>query len=584
MRQKLFRLFLALTILMAGILIGSQSDANSYTLSGSPSEVAQEKMQRLLNFIEEDYVDAVNTDSIVTVTINEILDKLDPHSVYIPKTISSAVAEQMQGDFVGIGVNFYRYKDSVAVIRTVAGGPSEKAGIQAGDRILLAQGDTLYGNNMPNDQLVQKLKGPINTEVGLRVFRKKDHSFQNFTLKRDRIPIVSVSGYCMLDSSLGYLKINRFAATTYDEFSLALAELKASGAQELILDLRDNLGGYMGMATQISDDFLSANTPIVYTKNKKGTTATTLANAGGAFENKQVYVLVNERSASASEIIAGALQDNDIGTIIGRRTFGKGLVQREMPLGDGSSVRLTIARYYTPTGRSIQKPYGDGDYESAQDRYATGELQYKDSMPVIDSLAYTTPKGKIVYGGGGIIPDVFVPIEDNAVLVVKELERLGVFSFFSFEQLDAHRSDYQDWTEAGFVKDFQVPETLYQDFVTYLKNAGVALDTKDHKVAVLLELKAALAYQLFGDNAVLKIRAAQDPMVQKALALKNQKSQVGAVNNIHLLSDPSATKTKTQTTNDAENDATNDAQNGIQNDVENGTENAPKETVENRES
>jgi len=241
-------------------------------------------------------------------------------------------------------------------------------------------------------------------------------------------------------------------------------------------------------------------------------------------------------------------------------------------LGDGSSVRLTIARYYTPTGRSIQKPYGDGDYESAQDRYATGELQYKDSMPVIDSLAYTPPKGKIVYGGGGIIPDVFVPIEDNAVLVVKELERLGVFSFFSFEQLDAHRSDYQDWTETAFVKDFQVPETLYQDFVTYLKNAGVALDTKDHKVAVLLELKAALAYQLFGDNAVLKIRAAQDPMVQKALALKNQTSQVGAVNNIHLLSDPSATKTKTQTTTNAEND------------VENGTENAPKETVENRES
>ena len=387
MRQKLFRLFLALTILMAGILIGSQSDANSYPLSGSPSEVAQEKMQRLLNFIEEDYVDAVNTDSIVTVTINEILDKLDPHSVYIPKTISSAVAEQMQGDFVGIGVNFYRYKDSVAVIRTVAGGPSEKAGIQAGDRILLAQGDTLYGNNMPNDQLVQKLKGPINTEVGLRVFRKKDRSFQNFTLKRDRIPIVSVSGYCMLDSSLGYLKINRFAATTYDEFSLALAELKASGAQELILDLRDNLGGYMGMATQISDDFLSANTPIVYTKNKKGTTATTLANAGGAFENKPVYVLVNERSASASEIIAGALQDNDIGTIIGRRTFGKGLVQREMPLGDGSSVRLTIARYYTPTGRSIQKPYTKGEGEKyshdSETRFASGELYEKDKMKII---------------------------------------------------------------------------------------------------------------------------------------------------------------------------------------------------------
>ena len=539
MRQKLFRLFLALTILMAGILIGSQTLKHSYRLSRSHSEVAQEKMQRLLNFIAEDYVDAVNTDSIVAVTINEMLAKLDPHSVYIPKTAANAVAEQMQGDFVGIGVNFYRYKDSVAVIRTIAGGPSEKAGIQAGDRILLAQGDTLYGNNMPNEQLVKKLKGPINTEVGLTIFRKKDGSFKEFTLKRDRIPIVSVNGYCMLNESLGYIKINRFAATTYEEFKVALGKLVSAGAKELVLDLRDNLGGYMGMATRISDDFLPANTPIVFTKNKKGTIASTLATAGGAFENKPVFVLVNERSASASEIIAGALQDNDVGTIIGRRTFGKGLVQREMPLGDGSSVRLTIARYYTPTGRSIQKPYGDGDYESAQDRYASGELQFQDSIPIVDSLAYITPKGKTVYGGGGIIPDVFVPIEDNAVLVVQELERLGVFSFFSFEQLDAHRTDYQDWTESSFIEAYQVPDALYQSFVNYLKGSGIALETSAHKKAIALELKAALAYQLFGDNAVLKIRAAQDPMIQKALSLK---SPMGQVNNIHLLSEPATNK------------------------------------------
>ncbi len=540
MKSKLVVFFLTLAILLGGILIGSQLSIYNYkhgaSLSGSPSEVAQEKMQRLLYFIEQDYVDAVNTDSIVTVTINEILAKLDPHSLYIPKAAQAAVAEQMQGDFVGIGVNFYRYKDSVAVIRTVKGGPSEKAGLLAGDRILLAEGDTLYGNGMPNETLVSKLKGPMNTKVNLTVFRKQDQSFRDFTLTRDRIPIVSVDGHTMLNDSLGYIKINRFAATTYEEFEAALEALKAQGAQQLVLDLRDNLGGYMGMATQISDAFLPKDTPIVYTKNKEGVTAKTMATAGGSFENKAVYVLVNERSASASEIIAGALQDNDVGTIVGRRTFGKGLVQREMPLGDGSMVRLTIARYYTPTGRSIQKPYGNETYESAQDRYRSGELQYKDSIPIVDSLAYQTPGGKTVYGGGGIIPDVFVPIEEDGALVVQELERLGVFSFYSFEQLDAHRADYKDLSQAEFVSQYQIPEALFEDFERYLSGSGVVFDFETHKEAIKQELKAALAYQLFGDHAVLAIRAQTDPMIKKVLEISAAPPQLpNQTNNIHLL-------------------------------------------------
>ena len=526
MKNKLFIFFLCLAILLGGVLIGSQLSRYSYIqgqfLSGTPSEVAQEKMQRLLSFIEQDYVDPVNTDSIVTVTINEILAKLDPHSVYVPPQMSAAVAEQMQGDFVGIGVNFYRYKDSVAVIRTVKGGPSEKAGLLAGDRILLAAGDTLYGNGMANELLVKKLKGPINTEVNIQVYRKEDQSFRAFTLKRDHIPIVSVDGHSMLNDSLGYIKINRFAATTYEEFESSLLAIKAAGAKELVLDLRDNLGGYMGMATQISDEFLPKNTPIVYTKNKEGVTAKILATAGGRFEDKAVYVLVNERSASASEIIAGALQDNDVGTIVGRRTFGKGLVQREMPLGDGSMVRLTIARYYTPTGRSIQKPYGNETYESAQDRYLSGELQYKDSIPIVDSLAYTTPKGKTVYGGGGIVPDVFVPIQENGDLVVQELERLGVFSFYAFEKLDAQRNDYKDFTETAFIAQYEIPDSLFQDFEKYLSNSGVVFDFKTHKDAIKRELKAALAYQLFGDNAVLAIKAQADPMILKVLEIQGQ--------------------------------------------------------------
>ena len=535
MKNKLFIIFLGLTILMGGVLIGSQMSRYRFALKGTASEVAQEKMQRLLNFIENDYVDKVNTDSLVTVTINELLAKLDPHSVYVPRAEQAAVAEQMQGDFVGIGVNFYRYKDSVAVIRTVTGGPSEKAGIKAGDRILLAGGDTLYGNGMENETLVKKLKGPIDSKIKLQIYRKEDRSFRDITLNRDRIPIVSVNGYCMLNEQLGYMKINRFAATTYEEFEVASAALKTAGAKKLVLDLRDNLGGYMGMATQISDAFLAKNTPIVFTKSKEGIIEKTLATAGGSFENKEVFVLINERSASASEIIAGALQDNDIGTIVGRRSYGKGLVQREMPLGDGSSVRLTIARYYTPTGRSIQKPYGDGSYENTLDRYNSGELSTKDSIPIVDSLAYKTPKGKIVYGGGGIVPDVFVPIEDTEVLVVAELERLGVFSFFSFEQLDAHRKDYKGLKAESFIGNFKVPQSLFKEFESYLKTSGVIFDFVTHEAAIKRELKAALAYQLFGENSVLKIRAATDPMIQEVIKLHQKKE---GINQISYLKNP----------------------------------------------
>ena len=264
------------------------------------------------------------------------------------------VTENMKGDFVGIGVNFYTYKDTIAVIRAIEGGPSDKAGIKGGDRIIMANGDSLFGNVLKDGEIVEKLKGPINSKVDLKVYRKGEPKLLDFTVKRANIPIKSVDAAYMLTKDLGYIKINRFAETTYKEFKKGLISLKDSGATKIALDLRDNPGGFLGIAEQIADEFLEDGKLILFTKNKSGAIEKSFATDKGDFENGDVYVLINENSASASEIVAGALQDNDKGTIVGRRSYGKGLVQREMELGDGSAIRLTVSRYYTPTGRSIQ--------------------------------------------------------------------------------------------------------------------------------------------------------------------------------------------------------------------------------------
>lgn len=360
------------------------------------------KLNKLIDFINNEYVDNVNTDSIVNLTVDNILSKLDPHSVYIPPSEQAEVAESMKGDFVGIGINFYMYKDSVAIIKPVENGPSAKAGLKSGDRILFAGKTKLFGRKAPSDSLFSKLKGIKGSEIELTVFRKSEQKKLKFKIKRDVIPLKSVDASLLLGNNTGYIKINRFAETTYDEFKAGLTRLKQKGIQSLVIDLRDNGGGYMEEAVAIADEFLKDKQLIVFTKNKNGTTEKTYATKSGSFETGKVFVLINENSASASEILAGAIQDNDRGTIVGNRSFGKGLVRREMDFNDGSAVRLTVARYYTPTGRSIQKPYVKGNeeyYKESEARIKTGELYTKDSIKVADSLKFKTPKGKIVYGG-----------------------------------------------------------------------------------------------------------------------------------------------------------------------------------------
>ncbi|TXG37385.1 S41 family peptidase [Seonamhaeicola maritimus] len=523
-QKKYLPLVLGVAI-AAGIFIGGKlnfSDAPDRLFSTNSKK---DKLNRLIDYIDYDYVEDVNTDSIVDVTVNGILDNLDPHSVYIPKEDMERVAENMKGDFVGIGVSFYTYRDTITVIKTIEGGPSEKAGIKGGDRILMANGDSLYGKGVLDGDIVKRLKGPINTKVDLTVLRKGEPELMNFTVKRGVIPIKSVDAVYMLTEKLGYIKVNRFAESTYKEFKKGLDILIDSGATEIALDLRGNPGGFLGIAEQMVDEFLGKNKLILFTKNKRGDIEESYATRKGDFEEGKVYVLIDENSASASEIVAGALQDNDKGTIVGRRSYGKGLVQREMDLGDGSAVRLTVSRYYTPTGRSIQRPYkknGHKDYyDEYSDRLDSGELLDPSKIEVADSLKFTTPKGKVVYGGGGIIPDVFVPI-DNSLHneTLQYIEQYQFFDNFVFRQLDLDRHAYDGITRQDFIDNFKVDDELvvkFQDYVNTQTRSKVTFVAYHDEVKQYL--KATLADQLYNSGAFEEVFNQSDIMIDEVIKL-----------------------------------------------------------------
>jgi carboxyl-terminal processing protease len=523
MRIKKIYLPIVLSVtLAAGLIMGSLLNfpAQNNGFIGSNTS-GKGKLNKLVDFIESDYVDDVNTDSIVDLTVNSILEKLDPHSVYINKDEMEAVEQSMRGDFVGIGVNFYMYKDSVAVIKPIPGGPSDKAGIKAGDRILYADNTKLFGRKLPNDSLFSTLKGKEGSKLTLTVFRKSEKKKFKVNLTRDVVPIKSVDVSVMANSTTGYIKVNRFAETTYDEFHAGLESLKKKGANTMIVDLRDNGGGYLEMAVQIADEFLKNGAIIVKTKNKKGRIDETDATKRGIFESGKLYILINENSASASEILAGAIQDNDRGTIVGRRSFGKGLVQREMPLGDGSAVRLTVARYYTPSGRSIQRSYANGEeeyYNDFEKRFENGELYAADSIKIADTLKYHTVKGRIVYGGGGIIPDTFIALEgkhgDEAINMVMQS---GIVSYFVFEQLDKNRKDFNGLAENLLIDKITKSDKYFNAFDTYLANNGLVFKLEKHKDSVKHYLAAEFVRQLISETAYYELILKQDNMVKAVL-------------------------------------------------------------------
>lgn len=507
-----------------GILIGGKLNFadSSDKLFGSNSK--KDKLNRLIDYIDHEYVDEVNTDSIVDVTVNGILDNLDPHSTYIPKEDLQRVTENMKGDFVGIGINFYTYKDTIVVIRPTEGGPSFKAGIKSGDRIVMANGDSIFGREWSNDAIVKKLKGERNTTINLKVRRKGEAELLSFNVKRGDIPIKSVEASYMITNNLGYIKLNRFAESSYKEFKTALTQLQDQGATKLALDLRDNLGGFIGIAEQIIDEFLEDDKLILFTKNKKGKIEKSYATSRGDFEEGDIYVMINENSASASEIVAGALQDNDKGTIVGRRSYGKGLVQREMALGDGSAVRLTVSRYYTPTGRSIQRPYDNGNkryYDDYYKRLRSGELSNNEKIQVADSLRFVTPEGKVVYGGGGIIPDVFVPLDTSVQNeTLNYIEERGYISYFVFEELDKDRTVYKDITEDDFKDNFEVSDDVvvrFQDYLNLRERTRVTFVAYHDQIKRMI--KAALGQQLFGDKVYHEILNEADDMIEEVILL-----------------------------------------------------------------
>ncbi len=518
--KPIYSIILVFAALVIGFFLGEMLNFTKEIIHFQGNS-HKNKLNELIDFIDNEYVDSVNTDSIVGLAIDNILQKLDPHSIYVPPSEQNQIAESMKGDFVGIGVNFFMYNDTVAVVKPLPGGPSEKAGVLPGDRILFANKTKLFGRKLPNDSLYSVLKGDVGSNVNLLIYRKSLHKKITIQLKRDVVAIKSVDIAMMLNTNTGYIKINRFAEKTYDEFLSGITKLKNQGAKSLVIDVRENGGGYLEKAIEIIDELLKDKQLIVFTKNKKGEINKTYATKKGIFETGKLAVLIDENSASASEILAGAIQDNDRGIIIGRRSFGKGLVQREMNFDDGSAVRLTVARYYTPTGRSIQKPYKNGneEYEKEFDkRIESGELYRKDSINVNDTLKYKTKKGKIVYGGGGIVPDVFVPLEaEHGEEAIAYLLQSGLVSFFVFEQLDSHRNEFKGITYSEFVSKMEKTDLYFNNFENYLIKNGLDLKLKDNKVLIKKDILAEFANQLFGEQKYYDIILKDDAMIKAAL-------------------------------------------------------------------
>ena len=482
-RTVLFPLLLAAGVVL-GLVLGQYLGRNSTTsqLKGMLSRMAlpTNKLTYTLSLIENQYVDSVSMDSLAEHVIPLLVKELDPHSVYIPASEMQALNEPLEGEFDGIGVVFNMATDTVIVLNVIPQGPSDKAGIKAGDRIIEIGDSVVAGRKIPQNNVVKMLRGPRGTTVHLGIGRQGISGLVPIDVERGVIPIRSIESAFRIADGVGYVKLGQFARTTYDEFRRALASLRAEGVTKLILDLRGNSGGFLDQAIAVANEFLHKGQLIVYTEDRRHEQLREYADGNGSAQDMEVVVLIDEGSASSSEILAGALQDNDRGTIVGRRSFGKGLVQRQIPYSDGSALRLTTARYYTPTGRSIQKPYTIGDDESYEEdiwnRYKNNEFFSADSIHFADSLKRTTPGGKVVYGGGGIMPDVFIPADTTDVTkYFIEVSGRNILYRYTIEYADRHREALNavktiDELQALLDSD----KTLVDDFVRYAARKGVA--------------------------------------------------------------------------------------------------------------
>ncbi len=485
------------------------------------------KLSEIISYISNEYVDTIDQKTLVDNSIEKILQQLDPHSAYIPAEDLQAVNETLEGNFEGIGIEFYILDDTIMVVSAISGGPSEAVGILPCDRIVKVNDENVAGVGITNRDVLQKLRGKGGTEVNVLIARRGLKKLLPFKIIRGKIPIYSVDVAYMLNDSVGLIKISRFAATTYDEFKKALNGLQAEGMKHLILDLRGNPGGYLDAAIRMADEFLPDKKLIVYTEGKSRPRTSYSATRKGDFETGSLAVLIDEGSASASEIVAGAVQDWDRAVIIGRRSFGKGLVQEQTVFPDGSALRLTIARYYTPTGRSIQKPYSGGyeDYQrEIQNRLSHGELESADSIHFSDTLKYTTPGGKTVYGGGGIMPDYFIPLDTSVYSdYLQQVVANAVISQFAYDYVDKNRKALDSYkTVKQFIRFFSVNDQLMKEFVRYAETKGVNRDEKGLKISgsfISLQLKASIGRLLFRNEGFYPVLFENDPAVLKAVQI-----------------------------------------------------------------
>ena len=509
-------------VLIAGILIGTLlADKNLLTIK-TGKEDNPNKLVSLIDFIEDNYVDSVDKKKIIDDAIASILKNLDPHSYYLNPEDYAKAKEEMSGSYEGVGVEFLILRDSLMVNRVVPFGPSFRAGIQAGDRIVQVDGKDISGKSLNNDGVMKMLKGEAGSTVNISVLRKKE--YVNFNVERGSLPLPSVPSFYKVEDGLGYIKIDRFAKTTYDEFLTAGNALRNQGCTKFILDLRGNGGGLLDQATSIAEEFLEKDRLMVYTAGTHSGRNDYNTQKRGAFADVQVTVLIDEYSASASEIVAGALQDWDRAIIVGRRSFGKGLVQSEIELPDKSALRLTTARYYTPTGRCIQKPYGDSSkyFNETHQRWSSGELFNQNKITHVDSMKFYTPSGRIVYGGGGITPDVFIPFDSTSTsFALIDIINFGILRHLCFDYVDQNRATLSNWKSFDlYQKNYKTEDALLEKTLLSAKENNI-LYTKAEvaklKSQCALRFKAQIARALFDENAMIRIMNTEDPELIRAV-------------------------------------------------------------------
>lgn len=525
MQNKFLKPIIYAAVLIVGIYLGIFIAKSNGIGSNTKSSENTSLVNDIFSLIDKQYVDTVNLNALQTKAVTHVLESMDPHSEYIEPSILNEVNENLYGSFDGIGVSFRIEKDTITIIETIKGGPSEKAGILAGDRIVYV-GDTLVaGTKVTNKDAMRLLKGPKKTKVDVKIKRRGIDDLLDFTITRDAIPTYSLDVAYMIDNNIGFIKLNKFSQTTHKEFVDAIRKLQKEGMTQLILDLRGNTGGYLGEAVGIADEMLRDNNLIVYTEGEHRDRSYIFARHRGLWEDKDVVVLIDEGSASASEIVAGALQDNDRGVIIGRRSFGKGLVQEQFNLGENGALRLTVARYYTPTGRCIQKPFSGDKAEYLLEEYAryeTGEMFNIDSIHFTDSLKYITPGGKTVYGGGGIMPDIYVPLEnDSTQYFFNKMANAGVLFQYAFDYSDSHRKDIMNYGDGmTFNEKFVFTDAMFKELMKRAEEKNIKGNKADKvKARELAEplFKAYVARNVFGDEAFYPIYEPMDDILQKAL-------------------------------------------------------------------